>query len=749
LNAGTTSRRRSRRSFAGRLEQLETRTLLNATIDVDAAGRLTYRTDPGSPSTLRVSEIGGVYTFAVGVADAPISVTGNAAGLAVAGDGTRAVAVTGPSSLQIDATTASSSILLASARVPTGVALYAGDVQVTVGDQADPRGLSALPAGVAVAGSPQFANNRLVLDDRGLDPGSGGPTSGGTYFEVWSDRVRVRTELRSVFQYSSVSSLTLKTAASLSNASNDVVYSTADGVDTLFDLSASRNSHDVRIDETSAAPNSRLTILGSQYSTVTDVRSLSSPLTFQATPGSQQNRLYANLAGMSAGWSIDYTGGGNLDTVVIAARNVFVSAADFHAGPSGAVVFTPSSSQGGFVKASKVGSITVDHPAMPSPVVTSKTLVSTGAWLSGVVAEFTSPPGRFFATIIWGDGEASSGSVDNDPADPNHFYVQGSHTYARPGSYTPGVIVTGYFDPQTFTVGNTPIVLEYGESLGFSQNSLNVGVNVQYSNDLGNGETAVNNAQPVFYGVVSDPNAHVEVYATPRGGSPILIGRSDVTNGSEWSVTPSIPLADGLYTIQVQAFNDANHTSSSLVTMGTKLIIDTVRPRIVGVQFLPRRGQVVISYRDYGGVDNAGVGIDLTAATYAPSYSFAMLSSPLRGRRVPTSWQATKVVASPVRGSAPQKVTITLNNGRPIPRGLYQLTIKSPNGSPFIPPPLFPVKVDYYVLGVIDRAGNPLDSKGSGGLPAGDRNDFIVQLNSLHGRGVVSLPKLASASKGT
>ena len=54
------------RTFLGRVEALEARTLLNATIDVDAAGRLRFQTDLGVASAVRVSEVGGVYLVAVG-----------------------------------------------------------------------------------------------------------------------------------------------------------------------------------------------------------------------------------------------------------------------------------------------------------------------------------------------------------------------------------------------------------------------------------------------------------------------------------------------------------------------------------------------------------------------------------------------------------------------------------------------------------------------------------------------------------
>jgi len=52
-------RRRPRRNFASRIEPLEGRALLNAPIDIDANGRLSYRSDPAIASAVRVSQDGG------------------------------------------------------------------------------------------------------------------------------------------------------------------------------------------------------------------------------------------------------------------------------------------------------------------------------------------------------------------------------------------------------------------------------------------------------------------------------------------------------------------------------------------------------------------------------------------------------------------------------------------------------------------------------------------------------------------
>jgi PKD repeat protein len=82
----------------------------------------------------------------------------------------------------------------------------------------------------------------------------------------------------------------------------------------------------------------------------------------------------------------------------------------------------------------------VDQPV----VLTGRSLSATeGAPVTGALANFidlgNSPPSDFTATIAWGDGSTTAGTVTQ--ADRG-LTVSGSHTYARAGSYTPHVTVT-------------------------------------------------------------------------------------------------------------------------------------------------------------------------------------------------------------------------------------------------------------------------------------------------------------------
>jgi len=89
-----------------------------------------------------------------------------------------------------------------------------------------------------------------------------------------------------------------------------------------------------------------------------------------------------------------------------------------------------------------------------------------GAELSGTVATFTDPDAsatadQYSATIEWGDGTESSGTVSGSGGE---FSVSGSHTYAEEGSYTVTTKIGDVDNPSntaiatsTATIGDAPL----------------------------------------------------------------------------------------------------------------------------------------------------------------------------------------------------------------------------------------------------------------------------------------------------
>jgi len=165
------SKRRSSRLRNGitrRLEILEARTLLNASIDIDADGLLTYKTDREWGDWLNISVAGDVYTFASTV---DIDVATNDADLSVTGDGGDVVTVAGINGLAVDVGRPSQNVYhrvnIASSTVATAIRLDTRYGSVTFGDPNNPAGLRAISAPITVTDLGASATNRLTLDDSG------------------------------------------------------------------------------------------------------------------------------------------------------------------------------------------------------------------------------------------------------------------------------------------------------------------------------------------------------------------------------------------------------------------------------------------------------------------------------------------------------------------------------------------------------------------------------------------------------
>jgi hypothetical protein len=583
----------------------------------------------------------------------------------------------------------------------------------------------------------------LVVDDRGWSPGDDGiPVN---FFEFVLDGGAVGCRNGGVaLSYSGLSALTLRGASTTGQVqtSYSTVRATAAGVATELDLSAASNPQYVTVQSTSADQASRLTLIGGRDSSTAVVNGSSSPVVYRSTQGSASNLVAVFLRNATAGTSVAFLGAGGRDVLSIDADDRSITAADFHADASGAVVLSPAAFPGATVTASNIGAVRVINlPAsVPAPTaVTSTTLVSTGRPLNDVVVgAFTSSLTRSQVQILWGDGATGAGDVVPDPSAPDHYFVRASHTFARAGSYTPGLIVTVYGSPQDLMVAGVPIQLvTFGSNQSVSTNSLAVYLEPS-GLFLDEGVYGTTAARPSFRGVVNSNYVRLVFYATPQhGGAPILIGQG-LTNGPNWLVGADASLADGAYTITVQAFDDVAHLASALTPAFGTLIIDTVGPRIAGVQFFPRRGEVVVTYRD------DGVGLDFDSVRNTGAYGFSALTSSPPGRGAPTTWTVTGAVGAPAWRNFPQRITLKINNGAPIPRGSYRFSARSlPDFSSL--PPYYPLHLPPSLLGVQDRLGNPLQGGFNGRFPTSGPGDFAARLTALHGRGLRPTPLAATA----
>jgi len=167
--------------------------------------------------------------------------------------------------------------------------------------------------------------------------------------------------------------------------------------------------------------------------------------TYSTTPPVFDHNDLFNSAGPAASGSCAQVAGtaGN-----ISADPKFVASGDFHlqssspsidAGNTGAPSL-PSADLDGMPR---ISGVAVDQGAyeFQQPLVVTMSSVSgavEGAAFSAIVAHFTGGAGPYTATIAWGDGQTSPGSISI----PNANSVSGSHTYSEEGAYTVSVTVT-------------------------------------------------------------------------------------------------------------------------------------------------------------------------------------------------------------------------------------------------------------------------------------------------------------------
>src|SRR5258708_931231 len=132
----------------------------------------------------------------------------------------------------------------------------------------------------------------------------------------------------------------------------------------------------------------------------------------------------------------------------ISADPKFVASGDFHlqsSSPSidGGNSAAPSLPPADLDSVPRISGVAVDQGAyeFQQPLVVTMSSVSgavEGAAFSAIVAHFTGGAGPYTATIAWGDGQTSPGSISI----PNANSVSGSHTYSEEGAYPVSVTVT-------------------------------------------------------------------------------------------------------------------------------------------------------------------------------------------------------------------------------------------------------------------------------------------------------------------
>ena len=362
------------------------------------------------------------------------------------------------------------------------------------------------------------------------------------------------------------------------------------------------------------------------------------------------------------------------------------------------VVSTTISGKNGSTAYGFVNAVVADAPLT---VTVAPPAASQKVAFAGNVATFSSQNpqaqiAKFSATIRWGDGTTSVGTVAPGPY-PGTFLVGGGHTYAEGGPYTVSVTVVstgGSTADGAATISVGDILLPISGALSPASDS-----------GRSNADGITNVTTPTFFGQgVANSTVHLFVRRSDAAG-PVPAGTGPVDASGHWSVATT-PLADGAYAVFASAIDAMGRPTSGptqlLPTPGRgPLVIDTAGPRVSGLKLDPRRGQLVINFVDGGG------GLDGSALSAATDYAIRSMAGRGAGLNV------TGIALTPASVGGTETVTVTLNGGKRLRGGAYS--------------------VDLSAAGLVDLAGNKLDERYFVAFPSlysTPGADYIAQLDT-------------------
>ncbi len=801
-----------RRGRRPRIEILEDRTLLNASIDIGSDGVLTYDTGLAERTTLQIRVTGDVYTFE---SDGLIDVVANAPALSVAGDGTSMVSVQGISRLNVSVRTDLATVEFASTNVETTVNSYSQVSQVYLGALSNPNGLADLTAHVSFVPMLSRASNIVRVTDVG--------STKGEDYTVTATTVTATGGFAGL-SYSDLFMLQVEgSTTALGETARFNVLGTSDRGSVHITANGQPGSHsEFKVD--SPATESQTTSLnlagggGTNTFNILNVSSVWLGIFSRdgtgvinvtnggTTAGIQQTNFF--LRPLGSGYNdlvIDNSAG-------VDATETLLTIPDFDSwpGPTLTGFGAPGSSAAYFpdgirqvtYKSPKGlnNALTVDFShGKPLPAGADSSLIYDGGHddqsnsksdltLVGVprsgafASETHQAVGAGAGEIQFDVGLWSTGLIRYSGLSPHSLYdlvPATDYRFNYLGEPDPGVLVQAGEKSAATRNAQTLLIRSQGTVPAFSDthiaNKTNVTINTNGSGngyvtkvdyratepvpglsaltiitspnddvsllapppgvDVGvqstaaprprqfidsggesvavraitisgqldprsdsgasNSDGITNVALPRFFGNVSKAGSLVYLFATPTGGSPVLIGQTTADSHGDWSVTLNSALADGGYMIQAQAYDASGRAISGLATVAANLVIDTVGPRIVDVVLDKAQGRAIVSFEDFGGVANAGTGLSGPTLQNIANYSFSWISSPWnRLRGVPT-WLATSIVVTPGSSVGRLVATVQINDGRRIRGGHYLFQIRSAN--PSTPG------------GVQDVAGNALD----------------------------------------
>jgi uncharacterized protein (TIGR03118 family) len=277
-------------------------------------------------------------------------------------------------------------------------------------------------------------------------------------------------------------------------------------------------------------------------------------------------------------------------------------------------------------------------------------------------------------------------------------------------SQTEGLLAQVWFAPAaSATIDNTGSVSQAALTLTGKLNPAS-------ASRVANTQEITDVVRPDFIGTASQPDATISLYATSAGSTtPMLIGTGSSDASGAWNITTNQSLADGSYAITAVAADSSGQTFSSSTTVVPDLVIDTVGPKVTGVSVDRKRGRIVVTFEDFGGFNNTGVGLDMASVVDAANYQLVAAHD----RRV-QAYRMTVASVKPGTTAGTQTVTLRVKGRTNFHAGPYSLKIDS--ASPADP------------SGIQDNAGNALDGAFSGTFPSGSGvpgGDFVARLSAI------------------
>jgi hypothetical protein len=221
-----------------------------------------------------------------------------------------------------------------------------------------------------------------------------------------------------------------------------------------------------------------------------------------------------------------------------------------------------------------------------------------GQAFNGQVATFTDtgsidPAGSFSASIDWGDGQTSQGTVAS--SGPGAFTVSGSHTYADEGSFTVKVTVTEQGTPPFNASGSAVATVAEGDTLTATAVAIN------------GFERTGFNGQVASFTTTYAANTAADFSASIDWGDGTTT--AGVIAGSAGSFTVSgshTYMEEGKFTVKVTVNDNAPGTATASAT-NTATVQEELLPG--GVRGTPNQRFISETYRDLLGrqVDSTGL----------------------------------------------------------------------------------------------------------------------------------------------